>query len=92
MNDHYCTVIKDLSFDGLRNVRNRLRASHWSQIGVVLAIMIISKASKIFVLLKSMWTMMPVCSDIQMDLQVNEILIILVQLLQNGHLYFFEKY
>ena len=35
---------------------------------------------------------MPVCSDIQMDLQVNEILIILVQLLQNGHLYFFEKY
>ena len=51
MNDHYCTVIKDLSFDGLRNVRNRLRASHWSQIGVVLAIMIISKASKIFVLL-----------------------------------------
>lgn len=36
--------------------------------------------------------MMPVCSDIQMDLQVNEILIILVQLLQNGHLYFFEKY
>ena len=51
MNDHYCRVIKDLSFDGLRNVRNRLRASHWSQIGVVLAIMIISKASKIFVLL-----------------------------------------
>ena len=36
--------------------------------------------------------MMPVCSDIQMDLQVNEILIILAQLLQNGHLYFFEKY
>ena len=35
---------------------------------------------------------MPVCSDIQMDLQVNEILIILVQLLQNGHLYFFVKY
>lgn len=34
---------------------------------------------------------MPVCSDIQMDLQVNEILIILVQLLQNGHLYFFEN-
>ena len=27
-----------------------------------------------------------------MDLQVNEILIILVQLLQNGHLYFFVKY
>ena len=35
---------------------------------------------------------MPVCSDIQMDLKVNEILIILVQLLQNGHLYFFVKY
>ena len=35
---------------------------------------------------------MPVCSDIQMDLKVNEIVIILVQLLQNGHLYFFVKY
>ena len=35
---------------------------------------------------------MPVCSDIQMDLKVTEILIILVQLLQNGHLYFFVKY
>ena len=36
--------------------------------------------------------MMPVCSDIRMDLKVTEILIILVQLLQNGHLYFSVKY
>lgn len=36
--------------------------------------------------------MMPLCSDIQMDLKVTEILIILVQLLQNVHLYFFVKY
>ena len=36
--------------------------------------------------------MMPVCSDIQMDLKVTEILIILVQLLQNVHLYFFVNY
>jgi len=35
---------------------------------------------------------MPVCSDIQMDLKVTEFLIILVQLLQNTHLYFFVKY
>lgn len=35
---------------------------------------------------------MPVCSDMQMDLKVTEILTILVQLLQNVHLYFFVKY
>ena len=35
---------------------------------------------------------MPLCSDIQMDLKVTEILIILVQLLQNVHLYFFVNY
>ena len=35
---------------------------------------------------------MPVFSDIQMDLKVTEILIILVQLLQNVHLYFSVKY
>lgn len=35
---------------------------------------------------------MPVCSDIQMDLKVTEIFIILVQLLQNVHLYFFVEY
>jgi len=43
MNDHYCTVIKDLNFNGLANVRNCFPASHWSQIGAVLANMIISK-------------------------------------------------
>ena len=36
--------------------------------------------------------MMPVCSDIQMDLKVTEIFIILVQLLQNVYLYFFVEY
>lgn len=36
--------------------------------------------------------MPPFCSDMQKDLKVTEILIILVQLLQNVHLYFFFKY
>lgn len=39
-----------------------------------------------------MWTTTPVCSDMQMDLKVTEILVMLVQLLQNVHLYFFVKY
>ena len=43
MNDHNGTVIKDLSFNGLANVRNCFPASHWSQIGAVVANMIILK-------------------------------------------------